>query len=107
MLDSTMQRRNITPTQFAYWLQGALEIEEIKTLSENQIAKIRQRLDDVVERDGYCSSIWLMLAILSPSKATDAIKQIQSDTFVHDIDPTYDGDQQFFHRLHYGEEEPT
>ena len=102
-----MYRREITPVQFAYWLQGALEIEEITTLSDLQITKIRKKLNDVIDRNGYIQQIWLMLAILPPTEATIAIQQIQSDIFIHDIDPTYDGDQEFFHAVHQGKAEPN
>ena len=36
----------ITPQEFIYWLQGALEISETKSLNENQTAAIREKLED-------------------------------------------------------------
>jgi len=36
----------ITPQEFIYWLQGALEISETKSLNEAQTATIRAKLED-------------------------------------------------------------
>jgi len=36
-----------TPRDFCYWLQGCLELNEGKTLSPEQVTKIRTELDKV------------------------------------------------------------
>jgi hypothetical protein len=99
-------RRNFDPRQFAYWLQGAIEIAELEGFTEDHIMMIRRRLNDIPKRDQYASTIWLILAICSPDEAFKAINKIQYDIFVHDIDPTYDADQDFLHDVHDGKVVP-
>ena len=84
-------------------MQGALEIGDLTAFSDQQIMLIRRRLNDVKERTPYISTIWLTLALADPVTAFEEIKKLQYDIFVHDIDPTYDGDQDQFMAIHNGE----
>ena len=97
-----MHRRTFSNNEFAFWLQGALEISDMTCFTEEHVMLIRQRLNDVKDRDNYTSSIWLTLALLPPDQAFEEIIKLQHNTFVHDIDPTYDGDQEHFQAVHDG-----
>ena len=97
-----MNRRLFTPTQFAYWLQGVFEIGEIDALTKDQAMIIRRRLNDVKDKQPYIVLLWAVLATQSLSVATSELRKLQNNIFVHDIDPSYEGDQEFFHDLHTG-----
>lgn len=101
-----MHRRDINSRQFAFWLQGALEIADLEQFTEQQIIKIRRKLNDIPVRDSYASTVWLILALCQPKDAFTAIKKMQYDLFVHDIDPSYDGDQIFLQEVHDGKITP-
>ena len=97
-----MNRRPFDNVEFAYWLQGALEIADLQSLSEQQVMTIRRRINNVQSRNHYVSNIWLTLALLDAPSALLEIKKIQHQKFIHDIDPTYDGDQEHFNAVHEG-----
>jgi hypothetical protein len=52
------------------------------------------------ERQRFGFTIWLLLNIAPPAAAFKAVRAQLAQTFVHDIDPTYDGDQEEFKLLH-------
>jgi hypothetical protein len=140
-----MYRRDTTTFEYAYWLQGALEISQATTLTPSQIARMRRKLFDiegfetellrllqgvteeelaegrlseeqalgirarraeVPEGLKYPVQMWLTLTISTPDDALRIINTFQHRIFTHDIDPTYDGDQDYFHAIHRGEIDP-
>jgi hypothetical protein len=54
----------------------------------------------------YPIQIWLTLTIFDKKSSFNAINLLQQSIFIHDIDPTYDGDQDYFMAIHRGELEP-
>ncbi len=98
-----MHRRPFTTNEFAYWLQGALEIGEIECLTREQVRRILRRMNDIPVKDLYATMVWTVLATYPLEKATGMVQYIQEQLFIHDIDPTYEGDQEFFHAVHRGE----
>jgi hypothetical protein len=42
-----MYRRDTTTFEYAYWLQGALEISQATTLTPSQIARMWRKLFDI------------------------------------------------------------
>jgi hypothetical protein len=97
-----MNRRPFTAVEFAYWLQGAIEIGLIDTFDERQILAIKRRINDVVARDRLVFTIWLLINLAPPEAAFREVREQLARTFVHDIDPTYDGDQEQFKVIHDG-----
>lgn len=61
------QDNNMSPENFAYWLQGFFEIQNPKTLSETQVQEIKNHLDLVFTKvtpsnpwnlpSTYCSQV--------------------------------------------------
>ncbi len=98
-----MHRRLFSPVEFAYWLQGAFEIGEIETFTSAQIRCIQQRMNDIPEKDGYSLALWKVLATFPPGQATEILRYMLNEVFIHDIDPTYEGDQQFLRHVHDGD----
>lgn len=97
-----MHRREFSNVDFAYWVQGAIEIGEITTLSDKQVMMIRRRLNDIPKLDKFSGSVFLLLAMCTPQEAFDGINKELQKKFIHDIDPSYDGDQEFFNDVHSG-----
>ncbi len=102
-----MHRRTFTNVHFAYWLQGALEIANLQGFSDAQVQTIRRRINDVENRDPDTQTIWLMLALSPADEAFPIIKQLQYEKFLHDIDPTYAGNQEFLCDIHDGKVKST
>ncbi len=140
-----MYHRDFTVFEFAYWLQGALEISATDMLLDSQIELIKRRLSDVPKFDEdlrfvlgdltadqlaktnltydeavafqkrkeqantdtrYLIHIWFILTVEKSFEAFQTINDIQQSIFIHDIDPTYEGDQEYFHAVHRGEIDP-
>jgi hypothetical protein len=140
-----MFRRPFTVFEFAYWLQGALEISGMTGFTQGQVEAITRRLGDIDSFDAalaaflgsvgvedfsdshldvaalrglqerkaqvaeglrYPLQIWITLHLKDGEAAFTAINAAQQKIFIHDIDPTYEGDQDYFHAVHRGEREP-
>jgi hypothetical protein len=97
-----MNRRPFTAREFTYWLQGAIEIGQLEAFDDRQIIAIKRRINDVVERDRLVFTIWLLLNMAPPAAAFKAVRAQLAQTFVHDIDPNYEGDQEQFRLIHDG-----
>jgi len=97
-----VNRRQFSNCDFAYWLQGAIEIDGLKGFNETQITLIRRRLNDIPKKDAFSGTVWLLLATCEPQIAFDKINQELQKKFIHDIDPSYDGDQAYFYDVHDG-----
>ncbi len=140
-----MYRRDTNIFEYAYWLQGALEISQAETLSPRQVTLMRRKLYDIAGFEAeltrllgdvteeeltagtlsadqalglharraelpddmkYPVQMWLTLTISTPESAFKIVNGIQQKIFIHDIDPTYDGDQDYFHAVRRGEIDP-
>ena len=97
-----MLLRDLSTTEFAYWLQGAFEISGCGTLSEEQVEKIMQRLCSLKELDQHTFCNGYILTHYEIESASAGVRKLQNELFVHDIDPSYAGDQDFFHAVHRG-----
>ena len=88
--------------QLAYWLQGYFEIAGTEDLSEDQFTAIAN-VANKVEKQGTLSHFILDLAV-NNGKADNgpALAKKLHEIFVHDIDPSYEGDQNQFNGLHNG-----
>lgn len=93
----------MTTWEFAYWLQGALEIGEPESFTDEQIAIIRRRIATATPQDSYAFTIAFVLDRCVHKDMMEVIKKLQNDIFIHDIDPSYEGDQEFLHAVHRGE----
>lgn len=97
-----MNRRTFTPCEFAYWLQGAIEIGQVTSFDERMIVTIKRRINDVEKKDQFVFTTWLLLNLCAPGDAFPVMHEELQKKFIHDIDPTYDGDQSHFNRMHDG-----
>ena len=100
-----MNRRSFRNSDFAYWLQGAIEIEGLQGFTEEQIILIRRRLNNIPKKDSFSGTVWLALSMYDAQKAFDVINTELQKKFIHDIDPSYDGDQEHFQNVHDGKAE--
>src|SRR5262245_31808050 len=78
--------------EFCYWLQGAIEIGELTTLTGEQAATIRHVIATAKERNGFLIGIHFALAYFPPHEAFAYINKDLQAAFLHEIDPTYEGD---------------
>ena len=92
---------------FCYWLQGAIEIGEITTFTTEQAEKISQLLAKKAIKDHnvFTLQTLLLLRSLPPEIAFVHIHRELQQIFIHDIDNSYEGDQDFFHLVHQGKAE--
>ena len=100
-----MIRRKLTDTLFAYWLQGAFEIGEWDCLDDERVRMIHHRINDIENPGRLAVTCRMMLWTCSKEDALRGMRDLLSDIFIHDIDPSYDGDQELFHRIHRGEQQ--
>jgi hypothetical protein len=97
-------------TQFAYWLQGAMEIGPITTFSDLQVTRILEALTSLCEpMDSFAQMVHATLHGLRGSAEPAALQAAFSAIyaplqakFIHDVDPSYAGDQEFYHLVHRG-----
>ncbi len=93
----------LTSTEFAYWLQGSIEIGELNTFTEDQIAVIKQKLEEVERDNAFTFMLKVLLDRLKYNQVFDTINTELQSMFIHDIDPSYEGDQAQFNKIHAGE----
>jgi hypothetical protein len=93
--------------EFCYWLQGAIEIGGLTTFTPEQAALIRHVSRNARERNGFLIGIGFALSHLSPGEAFVPINEDLQAMFLHEIDPTYEGDQEHLLAVHRGETEPV
>jgi hypothetical protein len=91
---------------FCYWLQGAIEIGNLKTFSSDQTTKIKHMAQRVGSPNGFVLGVVFALSFYPPDKAFELIYKDLQAAFQHDIDPTYAGDQAHFLAVHRGEADP-
>lgn len=104
-----MASGSMTAKEFCYWLQGALEIGGLQAPSAEQRDAILRQLLTVWPHDVFTLSSALLLRFCALPEAFATVREELQKVFVHDIDPSYDGDQEFLQQLHEGKtlrEEP-
>ena len=92
----------MTPVEFCYWLQGAIEIGGVTSLTCEQERLILAQLMCVEPHSVFTLQTFLLLSYFPADAIFGSIKEELQKVFIHDIDPTYEGDQQYFHDLHSG-----
>lgn len=83
--------------QFAYWLQGYFEIAGTEKLTDAQLLKIAGAAAKVEQKGPLTRFVLDNIAV---NAAGHKIAKFLNDTFIHDIDQTYEGDQDEFNDIH-------
>ena len=112
--------------EFAYWLQGYFEIKDASThpinpfgmfedeLSRDQVTGLLEKAGTVQvgesaaeKKAGIFVEFVKTTLAKQPFRATaTAIKEKLHELFIHDIDPSYEGDQSVLGKLHKSGPEP-
>lgn len=82
----------MTEQDFAYWLQGAFEIADVKVLDDAQVECVQRHiaLVRILEpRSVLVNQVDVLLTISDPVERTALIRKVVSDCFVHVIDPKH------------------
>ncbi len=94
---------------FCYWLQGAFEIADCKSMTAEQVAMLKAHLALVERLDPAHDNTFV--AFLSvrlngvqalSTKDTEAIRRFLAAQFKHEIDPSYAGDKATLQKIHDG-----
>jgi hypothetical protein len=87
---------------------GSITEEQIltKNLSAEEAVALKKRKETANEDTKYAMQIWFVLGLRKTDEAFAMINTMQQSIFIHDIDPTYEGDQDYFHAVHRGEIDP-
>lgn len=94
----------LEPVAFCYWLQGAIEIGELTSFTQRDASLILKTLTNVSPHNLFTMQALLMLGSMPPEVAFVHINRELQQMFHHVIDNSYDGDIDFQHRVHRGEE---
>jgi hypothetical protein len=97
----------LSSVDFCYWLQGAIEIADLRGYTKEQAAKIKETIRRVDKPNGFVIGVNFALSFYPPEEAFKKIHKDLQAIFVHDIDPTYEGDQAHLLAVHQGKEEPV
>lgn len=82
----------MTEQDFAYWLQGAFEIADVKVLDDVQVECVQRHiaLVRVLEpRSVLINQVDVLLTISDPAERTTLIRKVVNDCFAHVIDPKH------------------
>jgi hypothetical protein len=101
-----MQSDGLTFVEFCYWLQGAIEIGGLTTFTTEQVARIKLVLNEATERTGFMIGVGFALSSHTPDEAFQYVNKDLQAMFLHEIDPTYEGDQEHLLAVHQGRKEP-
>jgi hypothetical protein len=87
---------------------GSITQEQIqaRSLSADEAIALKKRKEEANEATKYAMQIWFVLSLRKIDEAFTMINTMQQSIFIHDIDPTYEGDQDYFHAVHRGEIDP-
>lgn len=96
----------MTPPEFCYWLQGAIEIGGLQRIDDRQKQLIMERLNQVDEVRPFHIAAEYIFNHYPLDIAFPAISKELQRIFQHDIDPNYEGDQEFLYAVHQGEVTP-
>jgi hypothetical protein len=101
------QKKGPDDQRLAYWLQGFFEIGGSDALSDEQIKKVAKAAQDAPASD---LSKFILSTVLDNLDNHQAIGPLLAkklaETFKHDIDPSYPGDQSHFNSIHSGGKPP-
>jgi hypothetical protein len=98
-------------SSLAYWLQGANEIGELKEYSLEQCEAIAEKIEMVKEEERGELALFALNTVNAirgfppspdPKECFTRLAKFLNQTFRHDIDPTYEGDQEYFGKVHRG-----
>jgi hypothetical protein len=92
----------LTRVQFCYWLQGAIEIGGLSKIDQRQYELIISRLEQIDEHGPFTAAAYFLLKTEDKDKVFPFLNQKLQEVFLHVIDPSYEGDQAYFHALHQG-----
>ncbi len=96
----------LTIPEFCYWLQGAIEIGGLNSIDMEQAKLIHKRLSLVKDVNYFTISVKAILENYPLDAGFRAIAEELQHMFKHDIDPSYEGDQDFYHAVHEGKGVP-
>ena len=94
----------LEPQAFCYWLQGSIEIGELTTFDAQQARIVLRTLSNVKNHNVFTLQALLLIGSLPPHAAFVHINSQLQQMFIHDIDNSYGGDQEFLHLVHTGKE---
>ena len=92
----------MSPAEFCYWLQGAIEIGALDSVDRQKALMIIERLRTVERHNVFTLSSLMMFVHYEPQSVFKEVRKSLQEMFIHDIDPSYEGDQEYFHDLHKG-----
>jgi hypothetical protein len=95
----------LEPQAFCYWLQGAIEIGELQSFDIVQAMQIVGTGSRIKTHTVFTLQSLMLLGTLPPPIAFVHVQRELQRIFIHDIDNNYEGDQEFLHLVHGGEEE--
>lgn len=92
----------MTLNEFYYWLQGAIEIGEMKGASPEQAKIIVEKSKAVQEQNWFTFTAFHSLQLCDLNEAFAFLRAELQKIFKHEVDPSYEGDQQFQLDVHQG-----
>ena len=93
----------LSPVEFSYWLQGAIEIGSLGSFTKEQAELMLRRAESLKKADAFIATVILLNKMFSHDKIFETINKDLQAKFIHEIDPSsYDGDQQYFQDIHDG-----
>jgi hypothetical protein len=92
----------ITIAEFCYWLQGAIEIGDLDRITPEQAQLIHNRLAQLERQNYFTASVKTIIEHYPLDSGFSAISEELQRMFKHHIDPSYEGDQEFFLGVHEG-----
>lgn len=94
----------LTPQEFCYWLQGAIEIGGMREINASVRSNILDKLLHLTCKHPFTFACQMTLELCGddPRAFTVIYEELQK-IFLHEIDPTYEGDQHFLLAVHRGD----
>ena len=98
-------------SSLAYWLQGANEIGGLEEYSLEQCETIAKKIEMVETEERGELALFVLDTVNcirgfppsdNPKEYFTNLAKFLNQTFRHDIDPTYEGDQELFGKVHRG-----
>lgn len=95
----------LDPVGFSYWLQGAIEIGGLSSFTPEQAKMVYRTLANCSSHNLFTLQALLLIQYMPPHVAFTHINRELQNSFIHDIDNSYEGDQEFFNLVHKGEKQ--
>ncbi len=95
----------LSAVEFCYWLQGAFEIGQINKFTDEQASIVKHKLSEVQHDNAFTFSAKTLFAMFPHEQMFDTMYKDLQAIFMHDIDPSYEGDQNAFSEIHQGKKE--